>query len=116
MMYKYSFGNALEGSGNDVINQYALGNYGFTGYYCDIFYVGLLSSESHNITCSGERTISEITYYGLIADEDEVYHSINDDDKPAGNDFCGDHENLFLGSNHDTHASDCSDDILKDEL
>jgi len=75
-----------------------------------------LSSESHNITCSGERTISKITYYGLIADEDEVYHSINDDDKPAGNDFCGDHENLFLGSNHDTHASDCSDDILKDEL
>jgi hypothetical protein len=41
MMNIYTYGNSLEEEEKGEINQFSLGNFGFTGYRCESQFVGL---------------------------------------------------------------------------
>jgi len=96
MMLKNTYGNSLESEiGASQYNQFALGNYGFSKYHCEIKFIGLMGKTPQEVTelkCPAKRTISEIAFAGIApfnADYNYTYTHDVFGESPVGFDYCG---------------------------
>ena len=66
IMWKYTFGNALEDEKGATFNQFSLGNYGFSKSACEIDFIPLMvEGEGKKLKCSENKYLSEIEYMGV---------------------------------------------------